>query len=115
MATSAARRSRVSPPGRARRGGLQLLTGTTTADGPAFVDIDDTIRDAHGYQKQGVAYGYSGVEGLNAQVATLSSPACAPVIAAARLRKGNVVSGHGGAKLVASSVKTARTAGSPRR
>jgi len=34
----------------------QLLTGATTPDGMAFVDIDDTIREAHGYQKQGVAY-----------------------------------------------------------
>ena len=47
-----------------------------------FVDIDDTIREVHGYHKQGVAYGYSGVKGLNAQIAALSSPTCAPVIAA---------------------------------
>ena len=70
----------------------RLLAGT---DGMAFVDIDDTIRGTHGYQKQGTAYGYSGVKGLNAQLAVLSSPTCAPVIAAARLRKGNAVSGHG--------------------
>jgi hypothetical protein len=41
----------------------------------------------------------------------LSSPTCAPVIAAARLRKGNAVSGHGGARLVADAVATARRAG----
>ena len=44
----------------------------------AFVDIDDTIREVHGYKKQGAAYGYSGVKGLNAQLAVLSSPTCAP-------------------------------------
>ncbi len=86
----------------------RLLAGT---DAMAFVDIDDTIREVHGYKKQGVAYGYSGVKGLNAQLAVLSSPTCAPVIAASRLRKGNTVSGQGGAKLVGSAIATARRAG----
>jgi len=85
-----------------------LLAGT---DAMAYVDIDDTIREVHGYQKQGAAYGYSGVKGLNAQLAVLSSPICAPVIAASRLRKGNAVSGHGAAKLVGDAVATARAAG----
>jgi hypothetical protein len=86
----------------------RLLAGT---DGMAFVDIDDTIRETHGYQKQGTAYGYSGVKGLNAQLAVLSSPTCAPVIVAARLRKGNAVSGHGAQRLVPDAVATARAAG----
>ena len=86
----------------------RLLAGT---DGMAFVDIDDTVRQVHGYAKQGAAYGYSGVKGLNAQVAALSSPTCAPVIAAARLRKGNVVSGHGGDRLIVDAIATARSAG----
>jgi hypothetical protein len=86
----------------------RLLAGT---DAMAFVDIDDTIREVHGYAKQGAAYGYSGVKGLNAQLAVLSSPTCAPVIAASRLRKGNAVSGHGGAKLIGDAVATARKAG----
>ena len=86
----------------------RLLAGTETV---AFVDIDDTIRQVHGYAKQGAAYGYSGVKGLNAQIAALSSPTCAPVIAAARLRKGNAVSGHGAQRLVAEAVTVARSAG----
>jgi hypothetical protein len=86
----------------------RLLAGT---DAIAFVDIDDTIHEVHGYQKQGAAYGYSKVKGLNAQIATLSSPTCAPVIAGARLRKGNAVSGHGADRLIVDAVKTARTAG----
>jgi len=86
----------------------RLLAGT---DGMAFVDIDDTLRQVHGYAKQGAAYGYSGVKGLNAQVAALSSPTCAPVIAAARLRKGNVVSGHGADRLIVDAIATARSAG----
>ena len=28
-----------------------------------FVDIDDTIVEVHGYQKQGAAFGYPGSEG----------------------------------------------------
>ena len=83
----------------------RLLAGTETL---AFVGVDDTIREVHGYHKQGAAYGYSGVKGLNAQLAVLSSPTCAPVIAASRLRKGNAVSGHGGAKLIGDAVATAR-------
>ncbi len=86
----------------------RLLTGT---DGLAFIDIDDTIRQVHGYAKQGAAYGYSGVKGLNAQIAVLSSPTCAPVIAASRLRKGNVVSGHGAHRLIVDAMATARAAG----
>jgi hypothetical protein len=86
----------------------RLLAGTESM---AFVDIDDTIREVHGYQKQGAAYGYSGVKGLNAQLAVLSSPTCAPVIAAARLRRGNAASGHGANRLISDAVATARAAG----
>jgi len=77
----------------------------------AFIDIDDTIREVHGYAKQGAAYGYSGVKGVNAQIAALSSPTCAPVIAASRLRKGNVVSGHGADRMVTDAITAARSAG----
>ena len=86
----------------------RLLTGTQAM---AFIDVDDTIRQVHGYAKQGAAYGYSGVKGLNAQIAALSSPTCAPVIAATRLRKGNVISGHGAARLIGDAVSAARSAG----
>jgi len=54
----------------------RVLAGATDPNGIAFVDVDDTIRQTHGYQKQGVAYGYCKVKGLNAQLATLSSPTC---------------------------------------
>jgi len=86
----------------------RLLAGV---DGLAFVDIDGTIREVHGYAKQGAGYGYSGVKGVNAQIAALSSPTCAPVIAASELRKGNVVSGHGADRMVIDAIATARAAG----
>src|SRR5215207_3644922 len=77
----------------------------------AYVDIDDTIRATHGYAKQGAGFGYSGVKGLNALIATISTPLAAPVIAATRLRKGSVNSARGAARLVTDALVTARAAG----
>jgi len=85
-----------------------LLPGAQTV---TYVDIDDTIRQTHGYAKQGVGYGYSGVKGLNALIATVSTPLAAPVIAATRLRKGSANSARGAARLVADALITARAAG----
>jgi hypothetical protein len=39
-----------------------------------FLDIDDTVRQTYGYAKQGAGRGYSGVKGLNALLATISTP-----------------------------------------
>ncbi len=80
----------------------------------AFVDVDDTVHPTYGYGKQGAGYGYSGVKGLNALLATVSTPstgAAAPLIAATRLRKGSANSARGAARLVADAVRTARQAG----
>jgi hypothetical protein len=87
-----------------------LLDGSGS-DGIAFVDVDDTIREVHGYAKQGAAFGYSGVRGLNVQLATISTPLAAPVIARARLRKGNTASATGAGRLLAPAITTARAAG----
>lgn len=57
----------------------------------AMVDIDDTIIEVHGYAKQGSGYGYSGVCGLNALLATVSTKDTARVVVAQRLRKGSCV------------------------
>jgi len=80
-------------------------------EGVAFIDIDDTVREVHGYAKQAAAYGYTGVRGLNIQVAAISTPLSAPVIAGARLRRGNTASAAGAARMLAQSVTTARAAG----
>lgn len=87
-----------------------LLAGSD-GDGIAFVDVDDTIREVHGYAKQGAAFGYSGVRGLNLQLATISTPLAAPVIARARLRKGNTASHTGAGRMLAQTLTTARAAG----
>ena len=65
-------------------------------DQVAWVDVDDTIRQMHWYAQQGVAYGYSTVKDINAQLAVPSTPLAAPVIAGLRLRTGDVASAHAG-------------------
>jgi hypothetical protein len=80
------------------------------AEAVCFVDVDDTVRATYGYAKQGSGYGYSGVKGLNALVATASTPLAAPVILATRLRKGPANSARGAHRLVTDAVRTARTA-----
>jgi len=88
-----------------------LLAGADTADGIAFIDLDDTIREVHGYAKQAAAYGYTRVRGLNIQLATVSTPLAAPVIARARLRRGNTASAAGAGRLLVQAITTARAAG----
>lgn len=79
--------------------------------GIAFIDVDDSVRQVHGYAKQAAGYGYTGVRGLNFQIAALSTPITAPVIAAARLRRGNTASHTGSGRLLAQAVTTSRRAG----
>ncbi len=74
----------------------------------AFLDVDDTVREVHGYAKQGAAFGYTGVRGLNVQLATVSTPSVAPVLARARLRKGNTASATGTGRLLAQAIQTSR-------
>ena len=78
-----------------------------------MVDIDDTIIEVHGYAKQGSGYGYSGVRGLNALLATVSTSQSAPVIVAQRLRKGSCGSPRGATRLVADALKTVALACPP--
>jgi len=89
-------------------GRAPLLPG---ADRLAYVDVDDTLRQTYGYAKQGAGRGYTGVKGLNALLAIVSTPSSAPVIAAARLRKGGANSARGADRFVADALITARKAG----
>jgi len=85
-------------------------TGTDqgTASGYALLDVDDTIIEVHGHAKQGAGFGYSGVRGLNALLATLTVAGAAPVIVAQRLRRGACGSPRGAKRLVGDAVRTAR-------
>ena len=71
-----------------------------------LVDIDDTVRQTYGYAKQGAGRGYTGIKGLNALLATVSTPISAPLIAATRLRKGSTNSARGAATLLADALAT---------
>lgn len=71
-----------------------------------MVDIDDTIIEVHGHAKQGSGYGYSGVRGLNALLAVVSTKTSAPVIVAQRLRKGSCGSPRGAKRLITDALKT---------
>ena len=85
-----------------------LLAG---ADQLVCVDIDDTVRQTYGYAKQGAGRGYTGVKGLNVLLGIVSTPTSAPVIAAARLRKGSTNSAKGAHRFVCDVLITAKAAG----
>jgi hypothetical protein len=74
-----------------------------------LVDVDDTIIEVHGYAKQGAGFGYTGVRGLNALIATATTAESAPVVVAQRLRKGSCGSPRGAKRLVADALKTVHT------
>ena len=85
-----------------------LLPG---ADQGVYVDIDDTIKATHGYAKQGAGYGYTGVKGLNALLAIVSTPLSSPVVAGTRLRRGGTNSARGAARFVADALVTTKACG----
>jgi hypothetical protein len=82
-----------------------LLAGI---EGTVMVDLDDTIIEVHGYAKQGSGYGYSGVRGLNALIATITTDEGAPVITGQRLRKGSCGSPRGAARMIGDTLATVK-------
>ena len=92
----------------ARLVGLGPPPADAADGGYAFVDVDDTIIEVHGYAKQGAGFGYTRVRGLNALIATVTTPAAAPLIVAQRLRKGACGSPRGAKRLVGDAVKQTR-------
>jgi Transposase DDE domain group 1 len=92
-----------------------LLPGAETL---AFIDIDSMQKRVYGHHKQGARFGHTKIQGksllvrgLNALVATISTPLAAPVITATRLRGGNAASARGAASLAARALTTARDCG----
>jgi Transposase DDE domain group 1 len=87
-------------------------------DAVAFADTGSQQKRVYGHKKQGAGFGHTKIQGksllvrgLNALVATVSTPAGAPVIAATRLRGGSAASSRGAASFATSAVGTARAAG----
>ncbi len=90
-----------------------LLPGPAAGhrDAVCWLDADDTMRETHGYRKQGVGYGYNKVKGLNALLATVSTDSTGPVIVGQRLRRGGVNSARGAGKFLADAIAAAHRAG----
>lgn len=76
-----------------------------------WIDIDDTIKQVYGIKKHGAEHGYTGVRGLNAQIATITTPDSAPMLGAVRLRRGAAFSGHGAVRMIRDTIGTARRCG----
>ena len=74
----------------------------------AQVDMDDTIKEVHGYQMQSSGYGYSGVPGLHALLGIVSSATTASITIGSRLRKGAAGSPRGAGKFVGDILTTVR-------
>jgi hypothetical protein len=89
------------------------LLQTREAQDFVFLDVDDTIIEVHGYAKQGSGYGYSGIRGLNAALATASTASSAPVVVAQRLRRGAAASSRGAKRLVSDALSALGRAGVP--
>ena len=88
--------------------GLTWLLGNpqqaSRTPGVALLDVDDTIIEVHGHQKQGAGFGYSRVRGLNALLATITTTCAAPVITGQRLRRGSCGSPRGAARMIADTL-----------
>ena len=88
----------------------RLAAGTPVVAGidteRVLVDIDDSIIEVHGHNKQGSSYGYSGVRGLNALITTVTTDTGAPVIVGQRLRKGSCGSSRGAARMIGDALTT---------
>jgi hypothetical protein len=83
-----------------------LLSSSGVSEEHVLVDVDDTIIEVHGYAKKGAGFGYRGVRGLNALLATVTTPQTAPVVVAQRVRKGSCGSPRGAKRLVTDALKT---------
>ncbi|MCE7002541.1 IS1380 family transposase [Kibdelosporangium philippinense] len=85
-----------------------LLAG---ADRLGLLDLDSKISQVYGRGKDGAAFGYTGVLGLNTLAATLTTAAGRPVIVATRLRGGNADTRRAVSSLARRALGTARAAG----
>jgi hypothetical protein len=75
---------------------------------PVCVDVDSTICETYGLQKQGAKFGYTKVRGYHPLVATLAG---LDQVVGARLRGGNVHTARGAASFVTRVVRRVRAAG----
>ena len=82
--------------------------GAGPGDAPMTIDIDSTIQQVYGKQKQGAAYGYTGVLGEHPLVATRADTG---EVLHIRQRKGSAGSGWGAPRFVRETIGRVRRAG----
>jgi hypothetical protein len=82
--------------------------GAGPGESPMTIDIDSTIQQVYGKQKQGAAYGYTGVLGEHPLVATRADTG---EVLHIRQRKGSAGSGRGAPRFVRETIGRVRRAG----
>jgi hypothetical protein len=82
--------------------------GAGPGDAPMFIDIDSTICQVHGAEKQGASYGYTRQLGLHPLLATRAGIG---EVLHVRMRKGSAGSGRGAQRFVRETAGRVRRAG----
>lgn len=82
--------------------------GAGPGEGPLVIDIDSTICEVHGYQKQGASFGYTKQRGLHPLVATRADTG---EVLHVRFRKGSANTGRGAQRFVRETLGRVRRAG----
>lgn len=82
--------------------------GAGPADLPLVIDLDSTICEVHGEQKQAAGYGYTGVLGYHPLIATRAGTG---EVLFARMRRGSANTGRGIVRFVDELVANVRRAG----
>ena len=82
--------------------------GVGPATKPVVIDLDSTICEVHGKQKQGTGYGYTGVLGYHPLLATLAGTG---EMLFARMRHGSANTARGAVRFVDELVAVVRRAG----
>jgi hypothetical protein len=82
--------------------------GAGPGDAPMFIDMDSTICEVHGYDKQGAAFGYTRVRGYHPLLATRAETG---EVLHARMRKGSANTGRGAQRFVRETIGRVRRAG----
>ena len=83
-------------------------TGAGPDAKPVVIDLDSTICEVHGKQKQGTGYGYTGVLGYHPLLATLAGTG---EVLFARMRHGSAHTARGAVRFVDELVAVVRRAG----
>lgn len=82
--------------------------GSGPGDRPMFIDVDSTVVEVHGHDKQGAAYGYTRVLGYHPLLATRADTG---EVLHGRMRKGSKNTARGAQRFVRETIARVRRAG----